>query len=230
MHVMHNLFETSEAEAIIFVDAANPFNSLNRKAVLHNIQHLCPSLAKVLINMYREDVRLFVDRETVLSQERTTQGDPLAMAMYAITITSLINHVESEQIKQVWFADDATAGGELSSLRSWIMVGLGPDYGYHPNATKTWLIVNKSILEEATTFFEGTGVAISVEGIRHLGAVIGTPAEFHPKLCSEKDGWLGQRDRTPFLYCHLSTSCSICCLHSWPNTQMDIFLKDHPKS
>ena len=119
VHVMHNLSETSEAEAIIFVDAANAFNSLNRKAVLHNIQHLCPSLAKVLFNMYREDVRLFVDRETVLSQERTTQGDPLAMAMYAIAITSLINHLESEQIKQVWFADDATAGGELSSLRSW---------------------------------------------------------------------------------------------------------------
>ena len=110
VHVMHDLFETSEAEAMIFVDAANAFNSINRKAALHNIQHLCPSLTKVLINTYGEDVRLFVDGKTLLSQEGTTQGDPLAMAMYAIAISPL----ESEQIKQVWFADDATAGGELS--------------------------------------------------------------------------------------------------------------------
>ena len=81
VHAMRQLFKAPETEAVILVDAANAFNSLNRKAALQNIHHLCPSLAKVLINTYREDIKLFVDGETLLSQEGTTQGDPLAMAM-----------------------------------------------------------------------------------------------------------------------------------------------------
>ncbi len=115
-------------------------------------------------------------RETLLSQEGTTQGDPLAMAMYAIAITPLIYHLEDEETKQVWFADDATAGGYLTNLKSWWdrIVELGPDYGYHPNASKTWLIVKEGSLEEAMTLFEGTGVAITAEGRRHLVAAIGT--------------------------------------------------------
>ena len=112
--------------------------------------------------------------------------------MYAIAITPLINHLESEQIKHVWFTDDATAGGELSSLRSWWdhIVRLGPDYGYHVNATKTWLIVNESILEEVTTLFEGTGVAMTVEGRQHLGAAIGTPAFIQNYAQKKMAGWV----------------------------------------
>ena len=41
----------------------------------------------------------------------------------------------------MWFADDATAG-DLSHLKLWWdrISAIGPDYGYHPNASKTWLI------------------------------------------------------------------------------------------
>ena len=52
--------------------------------------------------------------ETLLSQEGTTQGDPLTMAMYAIVITPLIHHLKDEDT--VWFLDDATAGGDLARL------------------------------------------------------------------------------------------------------------------
>ena len=51
---------------------------------------------------------------------------------------------------------------------------IGPDYGYHPNALKTWLIVNDEKLENATTAFEGTGVNITSQGKRYLGAALGT--------------------------------------------------------
>ena len=73
VHAMHQL--APETEAVILVDATNAFNSLNRRAALQNIHHLCPSLSKILTNTYREDVQLFIDGETILSQEGTTQGE-----------------------------------------------------------------------------------------------------------------------------------------------------------
>ena len=101
VHAMHQVFQTSSTEAVMLVDARNAFNSLNRETTLRNIQHLCPPLAKILINTYQEDVHLFIDGDTIFSQEGTTQGDPLAMAMYAVAITPLIKSLENDEIKQV---------------------------------------------------------------------------------------------------------------------------------
>ena len=93
---------------MILVDACNAFSSLNRETALQNLLYLCPPLAKILINTYRDDIQLFIDGDTLLSQEGTIQGDPLAMAMYAVTITPLIKSLKMMKHKQVWFSDDAT--------------------------------------------------------------------------------------------------------------------------
>ena len=38
----------------------------------------------MLISCYKAPVDLFIDGDVILSQEDITQGDPLAMAMYAL--------------------------------------------------------------------------------------------------------------------------------------------------
>ena len=86
VHAMQHIYESPETEAIIIVDASNAFNSLNRQRALRNIQHICSPLSKVFINTFREDVCLFIDGEAIFSQEGTIQGDPLAMAMYALAV------------------------------------------------------------------------------------------------------------------------------------------------
>ena len=68
------------AGPVTFVDV---FNSLNRQVMLHNIQRLCPFFATISINCYHSDVPLYIDGETLFSQEGTTQGDPLVMPLYA---------------------------------------------------------------------------------------------------------------------------------------------------
>ncbi len=156
---------------------------------LWNINNFCPTLSAVLTNTYREDIQLFIDGETLFSQEGTTQGDPLVVAMYAVAISPLIRHLENEGVKQVWFADDATAGGELSDLRTWwdCIVDLGPEYGYHPNASKTWLIVKESKLEEASAIFRETRVNRREETPRSSPrdtSVCG-------KLCATEGSWMG---------------------------------------
>ena len=197
VHAVRQMFESPDTEAAILVDASNAFNSLNRENALRNIQHLCPSLSTVLINTYREDVHLFIDGETLFSEEGTTQGDPLAMAMYAIGTLPLIQSLSNEGIKQAWYANDSAACGSLVHLRSWWdhLAEVGPSYGYHPNASKTWLIVKEDKLEAATTAFEGTGVNITLEGKRHLGAALGTRSfviSYVQKMVSE---WVREMDQ-----------------------------------
>ena len=197
VHAMRQVYESQQTEAVILVDASNAFNALNRNAALRNIQHLCPSLSKILINTYRDDTQLFIDGSTLYSQEGTTQGDPLAMAMYAVAITPLIHQLEGDGIKQAWYADDATAGGSLKRLKEWWdhIVKLGPDYGYFPNATKTWLIVKEDHMEEAKNQFKDSGVSITPEGRRHLGAAVGTP-QFIPAYVEQKVAeWVKEVER-----------------------------------
>ena len=64
-----------------------------------------------MINTYHSDANLYIGGRTLLSEEGTTQGDLLAMPMYASGIVSLINALSDDRVKQVWYADDATACG-----------------------------------------------------------------------------------------------------------------------
>ena len=106
---MRNLFEDEGAEAILVVDTSNAFNSPNREAALRNIRILCPVLARMLTNMYQSHSMHFIDGDHILPHEGTTQGDPLAMAMYAIG-TLLFIHTLHGDVTHVWHADDASAG------------------------------------------------------------------------------------------------------------------------
>ncbi len=94
-------------------------NSLNTANALANIRGLCPPFSTVLTNIYRESSTLYLGQNTLLSQKGTTQGDPLAMPFYALATRPLINTLTSDvpNVKQVWYADDATATGKISDPR-----------------------------------------------------------------------------------------------------------------
>ena len=78
------------------------------------------------------------------------------MAMFALAMVPLIDEVSSE-VRQIWYADDASAGGKLDGLSAWWdkVTEFGPQYGYFPNPTKTWLVVKEEHLEAAKTCLEG---------------------------------------------------------------------------
>ena len=116
---MSSIFERTGAS--LFVDASNAFNSLNRATTLLNVSSVCPALAPILINTYKEPVSLFVNGKTLLSTKGTTQGNPLGMAMYASGVHPLIDSLESPHTQQVWYANDSAAGGNLEDLREWCM-------------------------------------------------------------------------------------------------------------
>ena len=100
------------------------------------------------------------------------------MAMYALAVTPLINSLRHHQPdgSQAWFVDNATAAGQLTPLLQWWkqLLSLGPLYGYHPNAAKTYLIVKPKLYDLAKHLFQDTNVQITCHDQRHLGAAIGT--------------------------------------------------------
>ena len=85
---------------------------------------MCPPVALFLVNTYRCDVPLCVDGETLLSKEGTTQGDPMAMPMYALATIPLIKKVAAD-VKQIWYADDASAGGSVKRVLQLVAEGPG---------------------------------------------------------------------------------------------------------
>ena len=84
IHAMENIFKEESTEAVLLVDAANAFNSINRKVFLHNISIICPAISTFVTNCYTTPAQLSVIGGTeIRSNEGTTQGDPVAMAIYA---------------------------------------------------------------------------------------------------------------------------------------------------
>ena len=117
---MYKIFESNETDAILIVVAENTFNSTNRKALLHNIEYLCPAIATFLYNCYTISARLFIiGGKESRSREGATQGDPTAMAAYALGLPPLLDYLQSvkRSVKHVAFADDLTGAGNLEEIK-----------------------------------------------------------------------------------------------------------------
>jgi hypothetical protein len=118
IHAMQSMASKEETEGVLLIDAENAFNSLNRMNAMANIQALCPSLAKIVINTYRTSTDLYIQGECIKSEEGITQGDPLAMSIYAIGIRLLICKTSDLTRQNLIiiigiYADDATAADKL---------------------------------------------------------------------------------------------------------------------
>ena len=76
------------------------------------------------------------------------------MPMYALATIPLIEKIDGNA-KQVWYADDASVVGSIRHLTEWWdkLSTVGPNFGYHANAMKTWLVTKKDHLASATTYF-----------------------------------------------------------------------------
>ena len=119
------------------------------------------------------------------------------MGMYALGTLPLIRQLD-HLAKQVRFADDASAGGKLYQLRKWWdkIVSLGPKYGYFANPEKTWLIVKPEHQQSTEQLFRDTGVNITLEGKRYLGAAIGQKSFVEDYMTEKGSNCLPLRSHT----------------------------------
>src|SRR5690242_19563723 len=100
------------------------------------------------------------------SREGTTQGCPLAMAMYALALVPLLKEVQS-CCKQAWYADDATGCDTITRLHQLCL--RGPRYGHYIKPESCILVVKPRNAAEAHRVFGATGVEISADGAKDVG-------------------------------------------------------------
>ena len=95
---------------------------------------------------------------------------------------------------QVWYADDAAAGGSLSALREWWddLCSSGPMFGYYPNASKSWLVLKDESAALASSIFGDTDINLTTEGHIYLGSDIGSSNVFACFVEKKVSDWVDQ--------------------------------------
>jgi hypothetical protein len=111
--------------------------------------------------------------------------------MYGMAILPLIKNLnKNEKVTQNWYADDASAVGKLEDLKSWLieLMQHGPDYGYFPEPSKSYLVARKEFEKVAKDIFQDPGVTV-VSGRRLLGGFIGSEDDKQEYVADRVASW-----------------------------------------
>ena len=130
-------------------------------------------------------------QQYLYSREGMAQGGPISLFKNALGTLSLIQQLKNPgRWPQVWYADDSSACGKLSSLRDWLtmLMEKGPDFGYFPKPSKKWLIMNASNTNQANQLFGEFGLQIATGG-RLQGGIVGDKASMESFVKEKVQEW-----------------------------------------
>ena len=112
------LTQDAEPSGTMLIDARNGFNELSRLAMLWTVRHHWPVGERFTFNCYKHWAQLLLRQPgeppvTILSRERVTQGDPLLMVLYGVTLTPLSEELRAADpgLLSPFYADDAAFDG-----------------------------------------------------------------------------------------------------------------------
>ena len=197
IHAVNDMFNENKVNGwgVLLVDAKNAFNSINRAAALWNARILWPSACRFLFNTYRGWAALVVARSDsiLFSKEGVTQGDPLSMFLYAVGTLPLVSELKRDDVTQVWYADDASASGQIESLKKWfdVLMARGPQFGYFPEPKKSFLVVHDTFINHAEQVFIDCGIQV-VSSRRFLGGIIGDSDDEMRYIDGKVDEWINE--------------------------------------
>ena len=126
--------------------------------MLWTVRHRWPAGARFAFNFYRHWVQLLLRQTgeppvTILSREGVTQGDPISMVLYGITLIPLADELRAADpgLHSPFYADDVAFDGlarRISQLLK-LLMKKGPDQGYFPKPDKSLFISDNPGQEEA---------------------------------------------------------------------------------
>ena len=148
--------------------------------MLWAVQHRWPDGSRFAFNCYIHWEQLLLRKlgeppVTILIREGVTQGDPLSMVLYKITLVSLAEElrVAYPGLLSPFYEDDAVYDGwtRRSAQLLSLLMKRGPDRGYFPDLAKYLFISNTLEQEDAVkSEFVLEGITLNfVRGSRYLG-------------------------------------------------------------
>ena len=115
---MSGLFYDSTTECILFVDADNAFNRLNRQAALHNISFICPEISTFLNDVNKSPTPFYTKQHVIMSREGKTQGVVAVMQMYSIASKPMV-YEDEMNTKKSFYAGDGAGAGTIETVHEW---------------------------------------------------------------------------------------------------------------
>jgi hypothetical protein len=113
LRLIWDLHAQEEEWGFLLVDA-------NRTLMCWTLRHVWPSGARYVFNCYRHWSVLVVQAGSgnatfLFIKEGVTQGNPLSMVAYGLSLLPLIRQLRDEfpEVFQSWYADDAGGGGKF---------------------------------------------------------------------------------------------------------------------
>eukprot|EP00957_Ditylum_brightwellii_P162016 12334908-Ditylum_brightwellii.AAC.1 len=93
MALLWDEHDNKENWGILLVDTCNAFNKVNRRAMLWNVQHSWAAGSRFAFNTYCHWRKLVLrgHDNIVMSKEGVTQGNSLAMILYALAVLPIIH-------------------------------------------------------------------------------------------------------------------------------------------
>jgi hypothetical protein len=190
-------YNAQDPHGTLCVDARNGFNELNRKAMLWSVRHLWADGARFAFNCYRHAAQLIVRRDhgdchILLSREGVTQGDPLSMFLYGLTLVPLAKFLRAQvpTVIQPWYADDCAMAGSVSNITTAmrLLLHYGPSRGYFPEPSKSILICRKEDRAVAREMLAEFDFKYS-DGARYIGGFIGSEDALNEWIQPKIDAW-----------------------------------------
>ena len=123
------------------------------------------------------------------------------MLFYGVPLLPLIQKLKDpKKVLQSWYVDDFAAIAKLKQLEIWLknLIGEGPAFGYFPEPSKSFLVVDKHYAEEAHHKFDKYSITI-VEGKRFLGDFIRDGYEKDIYLKKKELEWADKIEKLSFV-------------------------------
>ena len=182
---------------VLQADYINAYNNIDRSYMLEEVKAQVPELLNFTMTCYGNATDLYYGDHVLKSSTGLGQGDPLACALYCLTVMPVITEIDTrvpDLDLNEWLMDDSTIVGKTEDVKLAIevMEEMGPPRGMFlstdltvPNGRgKSTVFSLHSDHDTASEPF-GHGVkTISDTGIRLLGSPLGS-ADFVQRFLNE---------------------------------------------
>ena len=152
------LTQDANPSGTTLVDARNGFNKMSRLEMLWTVCHCWLAGARSVFNCYSHWAQLLLCHPgeppvTILILEGLTQGDPLSMVLYGISLVPLVKELKVADLGLLspFYANDAEFNrlSRQSAQLLNLLMERGPDRGYLPKPAKSLFIPDTPVQEEA---------------------------------------------------------------------------------